>query len=77
MSRSLSLFFALAGLFFASFAAAQTPPAAAPTPSAVPPPLTPENTWNLDLSSGGRVVIQLRPDGAPQTVDAYAGGESA
>jgi len=71
MSRTLSLFFALAGLFFAGFAAAQTPPAAAPapTPSAVPPPLTPENTWNLDLSTGGRVVIQLRPDGAPQTVE--------
>ncbi|MBU3077270.1 peptidylprolyl isomerase [Sphingomonas quercus] len=35
-----------------------------PSP-AVPPPLTPEDTWNLDLSTGGRVVIQLRPDKAP------------
>jgi cyclophilin family peptidyl-prolyl cis-trans isomerase len=71
MSRTLSLFLALVGLFFAGLAAAQTPPPAAPapTPSAVPPPLTPENTWNLDLSTGGRVVIQLRPDGAPQTVE--------
>src|SRR5262249_56885364 len=34
-----------------------------------PPPLTPENTWNLDLSTGGRVVIQLRPDVAPQSVE--------
>ncbi len=34
----------------------------------VPPPLTPENTWNLDLSDGGRVVIQLRPDKAPKMV---------
>src|SRR3954468_10602486 len=68
MSRLLSLFFALAGLFMASFAAAQTPPAA-PQPSIVAPPLTPENTWNLDLSTGGRVVIQLRPDAAPNTVE--------
>jgi peptidylprolyl isomerase len=34
-----------------------------------PPPLTADNTWNLDLSTGGRVVIQLRPDVAPQTVE--------
>lgn len=68
MSRLLSLFFALAGLLMAGLAAAQTPPAA-PAPSFVPPPLTPENTWNLDLSSGGRVVIQLRPDAAPNTVE--------
>ena len=27
-----------------------------------PPALTPANTWDLDLSDGGRVVIQLRPD---------------
>ncbi len=29
----------------------------------------PENQWALDLSSGGRVVIQLRPDIAPQHVE--------
>lgn len=72
MSRLLSLFFALAGLFMAGLAAAQTPPAAPaapPSPSFVPPPLTAENTWNLDLSTGGRVVIQLRPDAAPNTVE--------
>ena len=67
MSRLSSLFLALAGLFMASLAAAQTPPAA--SPSFVPPPLTAENTWNLDLSTGGRVVIQLRPDAAPNTVE--------
>ena len=33
------------------------------------PPLTPENTWNLDLSDGGRVVVQLRPDKAPKMVE--------
>jgi len=30
-----------------------------------PPPLAPENTLYLDLSTGGRVAIQLRPDVAP------------
>ncbi len=34
----------------------------------LPPPLTPANTWDLDLDDGGRVVIQLRPDKAPQMV---------
>jgi cyclophilin family peptidyl-prolyl cis-trans isomerase len=34
----------------------------------VAPALTPENSWVLDLTSGGRVVIQLRPDLAPNTV---------
>ena len=68
MSRLFSFFLALAGLFLATLAAAQTPPPA-PRPSAVPPPLTPDNSWNLDLSTGGRVVIQLRPDAAPQTVE--------
>jgi peptidylprolyl isomerase len=38
-------------------------------PVTAPPPLTPENTWVLDLSTGGRVAIQLRPDVAPNTVE--------
>jgi peptidylprolyl isomerase len=33
------------------------------------PALTAENTLNLDLSTGGRVVIQLRPDVAPNHVE--------
>jgi len=33
------------------------------------PALEPENTWNLDLSTGGRVSIQLRPDIAPNHVE--------
>ncbi len=50
-------------------------PAAAAAPAvkmdvpAAPPSLTPENTLNLDLSTGGRVVVQLRPDAAPQHVE--------
>ncbi|HMG47780.1 MAG TPA: peptidylprolyl isomerase [Allosphingosinicella sp.] len=65
MPRLLSLFAALAGLFLSAALAAQTPP---PTPFA-PPPLTPDNSWILDLSTGGRVVIQLRPDVAPAHVE--------
>lgn len=38
-----------------------------------PPPLEADNTWNLDLSTGGRVVIQLRPDITPQTVERIKG----
>lgn len=58
-------------------AAAAQPPATQPSPNfrAVPPPppLDPANTWNLDLSTGGRVVIQLRPDVTPQTVERIKG----
>ena len=47
-------------------------PAASPAPAApaVPTPAfdDPANTWLLDLSTGGRVRIWLRPDVAPQTV---------
>lgn len=60
------------GLLFATSVAAQTPAAkAADVPPAplVAPALTPENTWNLDLSTGGRVSIQLRPDVAPGHVE--------
>jgi peptidylprolyl isomerase len=45
------------------------PTASAPRAAPPPPPLQADNTWNLDLSTGGRVVIQLRPDVAPQTVE--------
>ncbi|UZK67607.1 peptidylprolyl isomerase [Sphingomonas sp. M1-B02] len=32
-------------------------------------PADPENTWVLDLSTGGRVSIRLRPDAAPKMVE--------
>jgi cyclophilin family peptidyl-prolyl cis-trans isomerase len=54
----------LMGLFFAGALAAQ--PVSAPS---VPPALDPENTLLLDLSTGGRVTIQLRPDVAPGHVE--------
>jgi cyclophilin family peptidyl-prolyl cis-trans isomerase len=34
-----------------------------------PPPATPDNTLNIQLSSGGVVSIQLRPDKAPNSVE--------
>ncbi|MGE0179292.1 MAG: peptidylprolyl isomerase [Sphingomonas sp.] len=60
--------------------AAAPPEAPAPAPEATPAPvaraqlsqvpaLVPENTWYLDLTSGGRVTVQLRPDAAPQHVE--------
>ncbi len=58
--RITTLLALLLGLFLAGSAAAQVAPAA--------PPLDPENTLLLDLSNGGRVAIQLRPDVAPNHV---------
>jgi peptidylprolyl isomerase len=58
--RITTLLALVLGLFLAGSAAAQG--LAAPPPA---PPLDPENTLLLDLSSGGRVAIQLRPDVAP------------
>lgn len=51
-----------AGLFMAGTAVAQAP--AAPAPA-----LDPQNVLNLDLSTGGRVQILLRPDKAPNSVE--------
>jgi peptidylprolyl isomerase len=54
--------------------AAQSPQPAAPTAPAltINPPADvandPSNKLTLDLSTGGKVVIQLRPDAAPQHV---------
>jgi cyclophilin family peptidyl-prolyl cis-trans isomerase len=75
--RFKSLFVPLAGALFATSAAAQTPEAAAPAAAEpavkvapiVVPALEPENTLHLDLSTGGRVSIQLRPDVAPAHVE--------
>jgi peptidylprolyl isomerase len=61
--RITTLLALLLGLFLAGSAAAQG--LAAPPP---PPPLDPENTLLLDLSTGGRVAVQLRPDVAPNHV---------
>jgi peptidylprolyl isomerase len=67
--RFVAAFLALLGAIFASTAFAQqgaVTPAATPSPV---PAVTPEDTWVLDLSTGGRVLIQLRPDKAPGHVE--------
>ena len=60
--RLLSFLVGLAGFLSAGALAAQTPATAPPTAEA-------ENVWHLDLSTGGRVSIQLRPDMAPAHVE--------
>ena len=54
-------------MFVAGGLAAQTVPANAQNPAALT--VQAENVWNLDLSTGGRVSIQLRPDAAPAHVE--------
>jgi peptidylprolyl isomerase len=61
--RIMTLLALLLGLILAGSAAAQDLAA----PPATPAP-EPENVLLLDLSSGGRVAIQLRPDVAPNHV---------
>jgi peptidylprolyl isomerase len=70
MSRLVSIVVGLFGLFFAAALSAQQPPATSNFKAPPPPPaLEADNSWVLDLSTGGRVVIQLRPDAAPNTVE--------
>jgi peptidylprolyl isomerase len=73
--RLIAAILALFGAIFATAAIAKKAPKPNPTPTPaataapVTPPVTPDNTWVLDLSTGGRVLIQLRPDKAPNTVE--------
>ncbi len=57
---------AFVGLVMAGSAVAQTAPVAAPVALAAPDP---ENVLVLDLSTGGRVQIAMRPDKAPKHVE--------
>jgi peptidylprolyl isomerase len=63
---------ALPFLAFALIAAKPAPiPAPKPLTSLIAPPevaADPANRWTLELSNGGKVVVQLRPDVAPQHV---------
>ncbi len=77
--RFVAILVALSTLAFAfvagpAFAAKKKPdPKAAVVTTAGRPPVPsagdPENLWYLDLSTGGRVVIWLRPDAAPKMVE--------
>ncbi|MFZ5749308.1 MAG: peptidylprolyl isomerase [Pseudomonadota bacterium] len=61
------LFAMLAGLGVLPAQAQSTDTILAPT--AAPSPTDKENLWILDLSTGGRVTILLRPDMAPHMVE--------
>ena len=69
MSKTL---FALPFMAFALIAAKDPPPPAPKPPVSLTVPAEvaadPANRWTLELSNGGKVVIQLRPDVAPQHV---------
>jgi cyclophilin family peptidyl-prolyl cis-trans isomerase len=47
----------------------QLRPRTTPMQNIAPPALSPADTWVLDLSNGGRIQIQLRPDIAPHHVE--------
>jgi peptidylprolyl isomerase len=61
---------ALPLMAFALVAAKPAPVAAPTAPMAAPPAVAadPANRWTIELSTGARVVIQLRPDIAPNHV---------
>ena len=70
--RLIAALLALFGALFATAAFAKKEPKPAPAPVATPSPIpaaTPDNIWVLELSTGGRVQIQLRPDKAPNHVE--------
>jgi peptidylprolyl isomerase len=58
----------IAALFCAMLAFGTAAAQAQTAATAIPAP-PPENVWHLDLSTGGRVSIQLRPDAAPGHVE--------
>lgn len=71
--RILLAFMALLALSSPSLAKKAKVKRAKPSPVAVAvvtpvPVATPDTLWHLDLSTGGAVVIQLRPDKAPEHV---------
>ena len=66
--RFLAGLFALASLFPAA-ALAQKTPVVVPERAAPASPTDPQNLLLLDLSTGGRVTIWLRPDVAPKMVE--------
>ncbi len=79
MNRRTLMFVAATLVAGPLLAQAPKPPEVATTPKYTPkpdpipakpaPPLTPENTLLLDLSTGGRVAIAMRPDIAPNHVE--------
>lgn len=66
--RLIARLFALIALLTAGVAIAQYVPNQATGRQPIPSQTNPENLLYLDLSTGGRVIIWLRPDAAPQMV---------
>jgi cyclophilin family peptidyl-prolyl cis-trans isomerase len=60
---------AMTGIALSGAAFAAKPPVQPSPESYAVPPAIPQNVLNLDLSTGGRVKIQLRPDKAPNSVE--------
>jgi cyclophilin family peptidyl-prolyl cis-trans isomerase len=72
--KFLTAFMALLAIASPSLAQKKSKKAPAPAPAVVPaltpdPAPKPDALWHLDLSTGGSVVIQLRPDKAPDHVE--------
>ncbi|MES2753583.1 MAG: peptidylprolyl isomerase [Pseudomonadota bacterium] len=69
--RFLTSLIVAAACVFALPAAAKKAPARAPLAAraALPSATDPQNLWLLDLSTGGRVTVWLRPDVAPNMVE--------
>jgi peptidylprolyl isomerase len=67
--RFLAAFLSLILSFVALPALAQGPQPAAASPAQPLPTTDLQNVWLLDLSTGGRVAILLRPDVAPKMVE--------
>jgi len=65
----IGLSLAMAGSAQAAKKPALTVTEATPQVAVAPPAVTADNVWVLDLSTGGRVQIQLRPDAAPGHVE--------
>jgi peptidylprolyl isomerase len=66
VKRVIAKFFMLVLVTLAPVAAMAQEPAVTP---AAPAPVDPENVLHLDLSTGGRVSILMRPDMAPNHVE--------
>ena len=62
-------FLALAALVSPAVAKKKEKPAPTPAPAVATYTPTPNDIWHLDLSTGGSVVIALRPDKAPNHVE--------
>jgi cyclophilin family peptidyl-prolyl cis-trans isomerase len=69
--KFLTAFMALLAIASPALAKKKPKPVTGPAPMAavVPDPVpTPDNLWHLQLSTGGEVVVQLRPDKAPNHI---------